>query len=123
MTTEQQTMPGPLQTTPPSGEPTMLVDGEAVSVSPELLAAAENVDLSPAPDVKPPLQIFQALTPAERSAIRAQARVDDQVADWWESLLVAREVDPADPLTLQGVALIVSKGLMTQQRAQQILGA
>jgi len=59
---------------------------------------------------------------SERAAIWQAAQTDAVVADLLMSLLAAQTVDNNDPQTLAGMAYAVSVGLLTQARADEILG-
>lgn len=61
-------------------------------------------------------------TPAERAAIWQAASTDANVADLLVLSLAANTVYNDDPATLAGMAYLVSVGLLTQARADEILG-
>lgn len=84
-----------------------------VAVMPEAIA-------DPVPAV-PSLAFLQRFTLEERMAIREAAKSDPIVDDWLDMLRAAQEVDVASQETAAGMAFLVGNGLITDQRAQQIL--
>lgn len=61
-------------------------------------------------------------TAQERAAFRAAALTDEQVADFQELAIAAHEVASDNPVTIQGMDYLVSVGLLTQARRDEILG-
>lgn len=60
-------------------------------------------------------------TPQERSAYRQAAQTNDIVADFMSLAQAAQEIISDDPITIQGMDYLVSIGLLTQQRRDEIL--
>jgi hypothetical protein len=60
-------------------------------------------------------------TSAERTAYRAAAQTDDLIADFMSLAQAAQEIISDDPTTIQGMNYLVSVGLLTQQRRDEIL--
>lgn len=60
-------------------------------------------------------------TAAERAAFRAAAATDAQVADFQQLAQAAQEIRSDDPMTLAGMDYLVSQGLLTQARRDEIL--
>lgn len=67
-------------------------------------------------------QFLLRFTEAEREAFRTAALTDGKVADFIQLCGAASEVESNHPLTLAGIAYLVSQGLLTQDRANQVLG-
>jgi hypothetical protein len=67
-------------------------------------------------------EFLQRFTPAERASFRAAAKTDDQVADFAQLAGAAQEIFNNDPVTLAGMDYLVSVGLLTRARADEILG-
>ena len=61
-------------------------------------------------------------TPQERAAFRAAANTDPLVADFQQLAQAAQEILSDDPMTAAGMNYLVTNGLLTQQRANEILG-
>jgi hypothetical protein len=61
-------------------------------------------------------------TPQERAAFRAAANTDPLVADFQQLAQAAQEILSDDPMTAAGMNYLVTTGLLTQQRANEILG-
>jgi len=61
-------------------------------------------------------------TSQERSAYRQAAQTDDLVADFMNLAQAAQEIISDDPITIQGMNYLVTVGLLTQQRRDEILG-
>lgn len=68
-----------------------------------------------------PFQFKSRLTAQERIAIRAAAASDPVVADFLDMLGSASEVLTGDPQTIAGVDYMVSVGLLTAERAAEVL--
>jgi hypothetical protein len=62
------------------------------------------------------------LTAEERAAIRTMAQVNQGVADFLHLSQAAQEVVSDDPMTLAGMNYMVSIGIFTEQRKNEILG-
>lgn len=67
-------------------------------------------------------QFLLRFTAAERAAFRAAALTDANVADFQQLAQAAQEVVNDDPMTVAGMNYLVSVGLLTEQRKQEILG-
>jgi hypothetical protein len=66
-------------------------------------------------------EFINRFTPAERAGYRTAAKSDDLVADFVDMAQAAQEVISDDPLTIQGMDYLVSIGVLTQQRRDEIL--
>ncbi len=66
-----------------------------------------------------PLTVISRLTDAEKLAILTST--DPQVIVWRYTAVAAREVHSDDPRTVQGMALLVSKGLLAPNRPAELL--
>lgn len=62
------------------------------------------------------------LTAEERANIRSTAQMDPNVADFLHLSQAAQEVVSDDPVTLMGMNYMVSVGIFTEQRKNEILG-
>jgi hypothetical protein len=62
------------------------------------------------------------LTAEERATIRSMAQTDVGVADFLHLSQAAQEVISDDPVTLMGMNYLVSLGIFTEERKNQILG-
>jgi hypothetical protein len=59
----------------------------------------------------------------ERVAFRQLAKDDAMAEDWLDLLKASTEVRADDPRTVAGMNYMVLKGLLTQDRVNEILGA
>ena len=75
----------------------------------------------PPPTTIDPLAFINRLTPAEQAAITTAGQSNVQVQLWLMKLASAQQVNVTDPLTIGGVNAMVAAGLLTAQRAAQIL--
>lgn len=80
----------------------------------------------PAPvDSRPPIITKVAfrfrLTDAEYVTVLSAAKTDVEVAAWLETFNMVSQIDLSNQRTKDGVALLVSKALLTQTRATSIL--
>jgi hypothetical protein len=66
-------------------------------------------------------QFLNRFTYAERAAYRVAAKTDDIVADFMGLAQAAQEILSDDPMTIQGMDYLVSIGVLTQQRRDEIL--
>jgi hypothetical protein len=66
-------------------------------------------------------QFLLRFTAAERAAFRAAAITDANVADFQQLAQAAQEIVSDDPMTVSGMNYLVSVGLLTEQRKQEIL--
>lgn len=69
-----------------------------------------------------PYEFFERFTPEERAAIRAAASSDTTTADILQSLNLADVVVNIDPRVTSGMSHLVSTNILTQARAEEILG-
>lgn len=75
----------------------------------------------------PPKTVFTSLefrdlfTINEQLAIRESQLVDMEVGLVYDMMLSAQNIDISDPRTIQGMDLLVTKGLLTNQRRNEIL--
>jgi len=67
-------------------------------------------------------QFLLRFTAEERAAFRAAALTDSMVADFQQLAQAAQEVINTDPMTIAGMNYLVSVGLITEQRKNEILG-
>lgn len=74
------------------------------------------------PKVYTAYQFLLRFTADERASFRAASITDPVVADIQQLCGAAQEVWTNDPLTVQGLSYLVSIGLLTQQRYNEILG-
>ena len=88
------------------------------------------IDSEPLPAPEPIIQYKTILTPfefknrftsEERIAARVLSKTDMEVDDLWDMLNTAQEVDLNDPMVIYGLPLLVSKGVLTQIRCDEIL--
>jgi hypothetical protein len=68
-------------------------------------------------------QFFQLFTSQERAAIRTAAMSDQTVADFQQLAGAAHQVINTDPITIAGMDYLVSIGVLTQARRDEILTA
>jgi hypothetical protein len=61
-------------------------------------------------------------TAEERAAIRESAKTDPNTADFLQLAQAAQEIISNDPITLQGMNYIVSIGIISENRKNEILG-
>lgn len=86
-------------------------------------AAVANPPPPSAPVVWSALEFMERFTKQERNNIRAAAKQNADLEDWLDLLRAAGEVNPEDQRTIDGLAALVAAGLLTQQRADAIVGA
>lgn len=67
-------------------------------------------------------QFLLRFTSEERAAFRAAALTDPNVADFQQLAQAAQEVINNDPMTIAGMNYLVSVGLLTETRKNEILG-
>lgn len=84
------------------------------------------------PPVQPPEPVYTVVTKvafrfrftdAEYAGILAAAKTDVEVQAWYETFNMTTTIDLANQRTKDGVANLVSKNLLTQDRATEILTA
>jgi hypothetical protein len=69
------------------------------------------------------IEFRERLTEAERLSLVEAARGDAVLMDILLAFAAAQTVDPADPRTREAMTYIVGRGLLTPERAQEILAA
>ena len=67
-------------------------------------------------------EFLNRFTPAERASFRAAAQTDAAIADFAQLATAAQEILNNDPVTVAGMDYLVSVGLLTRARADEILG-
>lgn len=67
-------------------------------------------------------QFLLRFTAEERAAFRAAALTDPNVADFQQLAQAAQEIINNDPMTVAGMNYLVSVGLLTEARKNEILG-
>jgi hypothetical protein len=80
--------------------------------------------LKPRPQPAQKWTAFQFLlrfTEAEREAFRVAAATDSTVADFMQLCTAASQVEANHPMTIAGMDYLVSEGLLTQARANEVL--
>jgi len=82
----------------------------------------EEIDNPPVATTMTHLSFRKRFTFEERVAIEAAAVTDPAVRTVQKDFEAAQEIDLAYPDLITGIALLVSKGLLTQDRADAILG-
>lgn len=84
-----------------------------------------EVPQPPPVDLRPPVITKVAfrfrLTDAEYVGVLTAAKSDVAVQAWLETFNMVSQIDLGNPRTKDGVALLVSKSLLTQARATSIL--
>jgi hypothetical protein len=73
------------------------------------------------PTVITPLQFINRFTDAEQLAIVTATMQSPVVKLWYDKLLAAQSVEFADPRVASGLDSLVAAGLLTQDRALEIL--
>lgn len=80
----------------------------------------------PAPVIYPKFLVrdFLALfTRGEKLAVKAATRVSDEVGLWYDEMLAAQYITAEDPDTLAGLGALVTAGLLTAARHDEILAS
>lgn len=97
---------------------------EATQTYPALEAqrSACEVALELASRQWPALDFLKRFTQPERIAIAEAARTDAQIADFRLLASAAPIVHAGDPLTIAGMAYLVSAGVLTEERRKEIIG-
>lgn len=67
------------------------------------------------------LAFLRRITQAERIAIRAARATDPVIEDAEQLMSLADVIDVSDPDTIEYVGYLVQKGLLTQERATEVL--
>jgi len=78
---------------------------------------------SPPPNVITKVSFRFRMTDAEYVGIISSAKTDVEVAAWVETFNMVTQIDLDSQRTKDGVANLVSKNLLTQERATEILTA
>lgn len=73
-------------------------------------------------NVWPALDFMQRFTDAERQALQVAARTNAQIADFLLMGAAAAEIHSDNPLLVGAIGAFVSAGILTQARANAILG-
>lgn len=103
----------------------------AVDAFPPLLSTYDEATGTFAPPLPPPdfgatvgpRDFLLLFTQVERKAIRAAAKVDDDVADVMALAEAPQAIRLKHPTTIASLTVLVSKGLLTQARADAITNA
>lgn len=66
-------------------------------------------------------QFLTRFTAAERASFRAAALTDSNVADFQELATAAQEISTNNPMTVSGMNYLVSIGLLTEERKNEVL--
>lgn len=67
-------------------------------------------------------QFLTRFTADERAAFRAAAATDPIIADFQQLAGAAQEIETVNPVTIAGMEYLVSAGLLTESRKNEILG-
>lgn len=81
----------------------------------------EYVETLPPKTVFTSLEFRDLFTINEQLSIREAQLVDMEVGLVYDMMLSAQNIDISDPRTIQGMDLLVAKGLITNQRRNEIL--
>lgn len=87
----------------------------------EISLIPQPIPRVPAQRVVTALAFLERFTQAERIALREAARQNAVLDDWLDMLRAAQEVDLDDERTTAGIAAFVIGGLITAERAAEIL--
>jgi len=105
-----------------------LGEGEAIDIG-YTYDGVVFADPNPAPEppvaqaLTTPLQFVERFTEEEQLAIATATLSDPQIKLWYDKLLASQEVVADDPRLGAGMNAMVSAGLITAQRKDEILGA
>lgn len=66
-------------------------------------------------------EFLRRFTKAERTAVRQKAKENDDVADFVDFALAADGITPEDQDVIDGMGLLVSLGMLSQDRRDEIL--
>jgi hypothetical protein len=75
----------------------------------------------PLPPIITKLAFRYRMTDAEYVGTLSASKTDVEVAAWLETFNMVSQVNLADPRTMSGLDLMVSKNLLTQERVNEIL--
>jgi len=67
------------------------------------------------------MEFLLRFTAEERAALRAQAAIDPVTADFLQLVQAAQQVENDHPLTIQGMGYLVTLGIITQERSNEVL--
>lgn len=91
-----------------------IAEGEAKTEAEAKAKLAAGIDYEP-------LDFFKLFTVTERKTIRQAAKQSDALEDWLDMLKLAKVVNTKNAQTLAGISGMVGAGLITQERADEIL--
>jgi len=77
----------------------------------------------PLPNIITKLAMIDRFTEAEYEGVLTAAKTDVQVQGWLDRFNVSNQINLDDSRTINGINLLVSKNLLTQARADEILTA
>jgi hypothetical protein len=75
----------------------------------------------PVPAIITKIAMITRFTDSEYTAILSSAKTDVETQGWVDRLYATLSINLIDPRTIAGVNMFVSKGLLTQERATEIL--
>jgi hypothetical protein len=75
------------------------------------------------PNIITKLAMIDRFAEAEYEGILTAAKTDIQVQGWLDRFNVSNQINLEDSRTISGIDLLVSKNLLTQERADEILTA
>ena len=81
----------------------------------------EYIPIIPTKTVFTSLEFRDLFTINEQLSIRESQLVDMEVGLAYDMMLSAQSIDISDPRTIQGMDLLVTKGLITNERRNEIL--
>ena len=73
------------------------------------------------PNIITKLAMIDRFTEAEYEGVLTAAKTDVQVQGWLDRFNVSSQINLDDSRTIDGINLLVSKNLLTQERGQEIL--
>jgi hypothetical protein len=82
-----------------------------------------TVEPIPPPPIITKVAFISRFTPEEYVGVVAATKTDVEVQAWYDLFQAANVVDLSDPRTVAGVNSFVTKGLLTQERGNEILTA
>lgn len=88
---------------------------------PDHYRLAEQQDITPEPNIITKVAFRFRMTDAEYVGVLTAAKTDIEVAAWVETFNMVTQINLDDQRTKDGVANLVSKDLLTQERATKIL--
>jgi hypothetical protein len=75
------------------------------------------------PNIITKLAMIDRFTEAEYEGVLTAAKTDVQVQGWLDRFNVSNQINLDDSRTINGINLLVSKNLLTQERGSEILTA